>query len=68
MFPERQYKVGAAHKKQSETINICKFCILQFHMGSRLKKYHSMKSYWTVYLQFLMSLAQLHNLVYQTVK
>jgi len=32
-YPTRQCKVCAAHKKQCETRNICKFCIVPFHKG-----------------------------------
>jgi hypothetical protein len=41
----RQCKVCAAHKKQSETRNICKFCIVPLHKGSDFEKYHSVTNY-----------------------
>jgi len=44
-YPARQCKVCAAHKKQSETINICKFCVVPLHKGSCFEKYHSMIHY-----------------------
>ena len=40
-YPARQFKVCAAHKKQSETRNICKFCVVLFHKGICFEKYHS---------------------------
>jgi hypothetical protein len=45
MYPARQYKVCAAHKKQSETRNICKFCVVLLHKGSCFEKYHSVTNY-----------------------
>jgi hypothetical protein len=43
-YPARQCKVYAAHKKRSETRNICKFCVL-LHKGSCFEKYHSLTKY-----------------------
>jgi len=40
-YPVRQCKVCAAHKKRSETRNICKFCIVLLHRGSCFEKCHS---------------------------
>jgi hypothetical protein len=37
-YHARQLKVCAAHKKRSETRNICKFCIIPLHKGSFLRK------------------------------
>jgi len=44
-YPARQCKVCAAHKKRSETRNICKFCVVLLHKGSCFKKYHSVTNY-----------------------
>jgi len=44
-YPARQCKVCAAHKKQSETTNVCKFCIVLLHKGSCFEKYHSVTNY-----------------------
>jgi len=41
----RQCKVCAAHKKRSETRNICKFCVVPLHKGSCFEKYHSVTIY-----------------------
>jgi hypothetical protein len=35
-YPVRQCKVCAAHKKRSETRNICKFSVVPLHKGSCL--------------------------------
>jgi len=35
------HKVCAAYKKQSETRNICKVCVVLLHKGSCFEKYHS---------------------------
>jgi hypothetical protein len=43
--PGRQCKMCVAHKKRSETRNICKFCIVPLHKGSCFEKYHSVTSY-----------------------
>jgi len=66
-YSARQCKVCAVHKKQSETRYICKFCIVLLHKGSCFEKYHSVKNYWTIYMQFLQSQAQEHNLQCRTV-
>ena len=52
-YPARQFKVCAAHKKQSETRYICKFCIVPLHKGSSFEKYHSIRNCYTLYMQFL---------------
>jgi hypothetical protein len=44
-YPARQCKVCAAHKKQSETRCICKFCVVPLHKGSCFEKYHSVMNY-----------------------
>ena len=44
-YPARQCKVCAAHKKQSETRYICKFCVVPLHKGSCFEKYHSVTNY-----------------------
>jgi hypothetical protein len=44
-YPVRQCKLCAAHKKQSENRNICKFCAVLLHKGSCLEKYHSVTNY-----------------------
>jgi hypothetical protein len=41
----RQCKMCAAHKKRSETRNICKFCVVPLHKGSCFEKYHSVTNY-----------------------
>jgi len=66
-YPARQCKVCAAHKRQSETRNICKFCVVPLYKGSCFEKYHSVTNYLTIYIQFLKSRAQEHNLQCQTV-
>jgi hypothetical protein len=43
-YPARQCKVCAAHKKQSETRNICKLCVLLYKV-SCFEKYHSLMNY-----------------------
>ena len=45
MYPARQCKMCAAHKKQSETGYICKFCVVPLHKGSCFEKYHSVMNY-----------------------
>jgi len=40
-YPVSQCKVCAAHTTQSETRNICKFCVVPLHRGSCFEKYHS---------------------------
>jgi len=40
-YPARWCKVCAAHKKQSETRHIYKFCVVPLHKGSCFEKYHS---------------------------
>ena len=57
----RQCKVCAAHKR-SETRYACKFCVVPLHKGSSFEKYHSVKNYCTIYMQFLQSQAQELNL------
>jgi hypothetical protein len=37
-YPARQCKVCAAKKKQSETRNICKLCVVLLHKGSCFEK------------------------------
>jgi len=44
-YPARQCKLCAAHKKGSETRNICKFCVVPLHKGSCFEKYHSVTNY-----------------------
>jgi hypothetical protein len=44
-YPARLCKVCAAHKEQSETRNICKFCVVPLHKGSCFEKYHSVTNY-----------------------
>jgi hypothetical protein len=44
-YTERQCRMCVAHKKRSETANICKFCIVPLHIGSCFEKYHSMTNY-----------------------
>ena len=44
-YPARQCKVCAAHKKQSETGYICKFCVVPLHKGPCFEKYHSVMNY-----------------------
>jgi len=61
-YPARECKVCAAHKKQNETRYISKFCIVPLHKGSCFEKYHPVKTYYTIYMQFLQSQAQGHNL------
>jgi len=52
-FLARQFKVCAAHKKQSETRYICKLWIGPLHKGSCFKKYHSIRNCYTLNKQFL---------------
>ena len=66
-YPARMCKLFAAHKKQSETKNIRKFCDVTLHKGSCFEKYHSVTNYQIIYIQFLKSQAQEHNLQCQTV-
>jgi hypothetical protein len=40
-YPARRCKMCAAHKKQSETKNICKLFVVLLHKGSYFEKYHS---------------------------
>ena len=61
----RQCKLCAAHQKRRETRNICKFCV-PLHTGPCFEKYHSVTNYQTIYIQFLQSGAQEHNLQCQT--
>jgi hypothetical protein len=61
-YPARQRKVCAAHKKQSETRNICKVCVVLFHKGSCFEKYHLVMNNYTIHKQFLKSRAQEYNL------
>ena len=61
-YPARQCKVCAAHKKQSETGYMSKFCVVSLHKGSCFEKYHPVKIHYTIYMQFLHSQAQEHNL------
>jgi hypothetical protein len=44
-YTERQCKVCAAHKEQTETTNVCKFCVVPLHKGSCFGKYQSMTNY-----------------------
>jgi len=44
-YPARQCKVCAAHKKWSETRNICKFCVVPLQNESCFEKYHSVMNY-----------------------
>jgi len=44
-YPARQCKVCAAHKKQSETRNICKFLVVPLNKVSCFEKYHSVMNY-----------------------
>ena len=44
-YPARQCKLCAAHKKLSETRNICKFRAVQLHKGPCFEKYHSVTNY-----------------------
>jgi len=44
-YPARQCKVCAARKMQSETRNICKFCVVPLHKGSCFEKYRSVTNY-----------------------
>ena len=44
-YPSRQCTVCAAYKKQSETRNICKFCIVLLHKVSCFEKHHSVMNY-----------------------
>jgi len=44
-YPARECKVCAAHKKQSEARNICKFCIVLLQKGSCFEKYPSVTNY-----------------------
>jgi hypothetical protein len=67
MYPARQCKVCAAHKKRSATRYICKFCVVPLHKGSCFEKYHSVVNYETIYTQFLQSGAEENNLQCQTV-
>jgi len=43
-YPARHCKVCAAHKKRSETGNICKFSV-PLHKGFCFEKYHSVTNY-----------------------
>ena len=43
--PARQCTVCVAHRQQSETRNICEFCFILLHKGSRFEKYHSVTNY-----------------------
>jgi len=61
-YPARQCKMCTAHKKQSETRYICKFCIILLHKGSCFEKYHSIKYYQTICMLFLQFQAQEHIL------
>jgi len=67
-YPARQCKVCAAHKKQSETGYMSKFCIVLLHKGSCFEKYHPVKIYYAIYMQFLQSQAQEQNLSCSTVR
>jgi hypothetical protein len=66
-YPARQCKLCAAPKKRSETRYICKFCVGLLHNGFCFQKYHSVMNYYTFYMQYLQSGAQMHNLQCQTV-
>jgi hypothetical protein len=44
-YPARQCKGCAAHKTQSETRYICKFCVVLLHKGSYFAKDHSVTNY-----------------------
>jgi len=44
-YPSKRCTFCAAHKKQSETRNICKFCIVPLHRGSCFEKYPSVTNY-----------------------
>jgi hypothetical protein len=44
-YPARQCNVCAAHKKGSETRNICKFCIVLLHKAACFEKYHPVTNY-----------------------
>jgi len=44
-YPAQQCKMCAAHKKQSETRNICKLCSVPLHKGFCFEKYHSVTNY-----------------------
>jgi hypothetical protein len=39
-YPGGQCEVCDAHKKQSETRNICKFCVVALNRESCFEKYH----------------------------
>jgi len=65
--PARQCTVCAVHKERSETRYICKFCVIPLHKGSCFEKYRSVTNCWTIYMQFLKSRAQEHNVQCQTV-
>jgi hypothetical protein len=44
-YPARQCKLCAAHKKRSETRNICKLCVVPLHKRFHFEKYHSVMNY-----------------------
>jgi hypothetical protein len=52
-YPARQYEVRVAHKKQSETRYIYKFCVVLHHKGSCFEKHHSNRNNYILYTQFL---------------
>jgi hypothetical protein len=66
--PARQYKVCAAPKKWSETTRSCKFYIVLLHKGSCFEKYHSIRNYKTLYMQFLQDWVQEYHLYSQTAR
>ena len=67
-YPAKQYKVCAAPKKWSETTCSCKFYIVLFHKGSCFEKYHSIRNYETLYMQFLQDWVQEYHLYSQTAR
>jgi hypothetical protein len=66
-YPSRWCKGCAEHKKRSETTYICKFCIFPLHRGSCFEKYHSLRNYWNLYVQFLQYWVQEFHLYHQIV-
>jgi hypothetical protein len=46
---------------------ICKFCVVLLHKGSFLERYHSLRNYWNLYVQFLQYWVQEFHLYCQII-
>jgi hypothetical protein len=66
-YPARQCDGCAEHKKGSETAYICKFCVVPLHKGPCFERYHSLRNYWKLYVQFLQYWVQEFHLYCQIV-